>query len=200
MAYVHGLLDEGLGLDTVLIELLAPVARRLGELWEADEIDFVDVTVGTSRLQQILHHFALPPERDAGTPARRVLLLPTPTEQHTFGLLMVAEFFRREGWQVWGGTPLEERALKAMVADQWFALIGFSLSCERSVAALCATIKLVRRYSRNRCVKIIVGGPLLSGSDPASFGIEADMVVADAREAVALAESAVSHDAKRQGA
>jgi hypothetical protein len=32
--------------ESVLLDVLAPAARRLGQLWESDERDFVDVTVG----------------------------------------------------------------------------------------------------------------------------------------------------------
>ena len=32
--------------------------------------------------------------------AHRILLLPVPGEQHSFGLLLLAEFFRRAGWHV----------------------------------------------------------------------------------------------------
>ena len=66
---MHGLLDDGIPLEALLLDLFAPVARRLGTMWEADQIDFVDVTIGTSRLQQILHHFTLPMEKTPVSPA-----------------------------------------------------------------------------------------------------------------------------------
>jgi hypothetical protein len=105
-AYINVLRQRGVDTESLLLKLFAPAARKLGEMWEADAIDFVDVTVGTSRLQQLLHQFSLPAQTDATGPARRVLLLPTPSEQHTFGLLMVGDFFRRYGWEVSGGTPI----------------------------------------------------------------------------------------------
>lgn len=187
-AYVTTLIQKGVTLETLLLELLAPSARKLGQLWEDDVVDFVDVTIGTSRLQQVLHHFTLPPEKDASTPGRRVLLLPTPSEQHTFGLLMVSELFRREGWQVWGISPLETQDLPALVKDQWFALIGFSLSCERLLDTLGSTIKTVRRHSKNQSAPIIVGGPLFAQSDSLKCSVNADMAVADAQAALELAE------------
>lgn len=44
--YVEGILNRGVGIDTVMVDLLAPAARRLGEYWEEDRCDFVDVTMG----------------------------------------------------------------------------------------------------------------------------------------------------------
>lgn len=105
-AYVKYLLHRGLDLETLLLHLMAPAARRLGELWEADRIDFVDVTIGTSRLQQLLHHLTFPPRTREDDQNRHLLLVPAPGEQHTFGLVMASELFRRAGgmcmgWHRW---------------------------------------------------------------------------------------------------
>lgn len=187
--YVRVLLEKGVDLESILLQLLAPAARRLGELWEADSIDFVDVTIGTSRLQQILHHFTFPLEKRGVEPGRRVLLIPTPSEQHTFGLLMVSKFFRREGWQVYGGTPLRGEELYDLIAGQWFALIGFSLSCERYIGALGKAIETARRVSKNQAVRIVVGGRIFSEISDLNARVGADLVVGDAQEALQLAET-----------
>ncbi|WP_170937289.1 MULTISPECIES: cobalamin B12-binding domain-containing protein [Rhodomicrobium] len=196
-AYVNALLHRGVKLEAVLLQLMAPAARRLGELWTADAIDFVDVTVATSRLQQVLHRFTFEFEKSAHLPARRVLLLPTPSEQHTFGLLMVSEFFRREGWHVVGAPVLERDELRALVAEQWFALIGFSLSCERLLDTLRSTINDVRKFSKNLSVQIIVGGNIFSRSPELRPAVGADLAVGDVREAIKLAESALESSAGR---
>ena len=44
--YVDGLVARGVPLDSLLVDLLAPAARQLGEYWEDDRCDFVDVTMG----------------------------------------------------------------------------------------------------------------------------------------------------------
>jgi methanogenic corrinoid protein MtbC1 len=188
-AYINVLRQRGVDTESLLLKLFAPAARKLGEMWEADAIDFVDVTVGTSRLQQLLHQFSLTAKADVTGPARRVLLLPTPSEQHTFGLLMVGDFFRRYGWEVSGGTPISAERLPSVVADQWFALVGFSLSCERLSGLLGSTIKTVRRHSRNRAVQIVVGGQVFAENKDLGHVLGADLAVADAREAVELAEN-----------
>lgn len=192
--YVRVLLQKGIDLESILLQLLAPAARRLGELWEADSIDFVDVTIGTSRLQQILHHFTFPFEKGGVEPGRRVLLIPTPGEQHTFGLLMVSKFFRREGWQVYGGTPLHSEELYDLIAGQWFALIGFSLSCERYMSTICTAIETARRVSKNRSVQIVVGGRIFSENSDLTSRVGADLVVGDAQEALQLAETVLRND------
>jgi MerR family transcriptional regulator, light-induced transcriptional regulator len=56
-AYIVALRDRGLSMDTLFVELLEPAARHLGEMWERDECDFIDVTLGVGRLQKLLAVF-----------------------------------------------------------------------------------------------------------------------------------------------
>lgn len=196
-AYVRSLLQRGLDLETLLLHLLAPAARRLGVLWEADEISFVDVTIGTARLQQLLRTFAITPCDDDG--ARRALFLPAPDEQHTFGLLMVTELFRREGWRVTSGMDFAPEELRERIRDQSFLLIGFSLSCDRLINSLCSTIQMVRRFSKNPSVRVLVGGRVFAQDPSLRPWVGADFVAADAHEALELAEGALGKTSRRRG-
>ena len=96
---------EGQFLDSIILDLLAPTASYLGELWKTDCCSFTEVTVGLSRLRQLLRDLSPEFESEASNArhGRRALLLATPGEQHTFGLFVVEAFFRREGWDVSGG-------------------------------------------------------------------------------------------------
>ena len=128
-ACVQAMRLRGISVETIYLDLLAPAARHLGELWEQDLCDFIDVTVGLGRLQQVLRELspAFGQSNDRPANGRCALLLPCPGEQHTFGLVMVAEFFRRAGWDVAGGESGPERAPTAMAKQEWFDVIGFSL-------------------------------------------------------------------------
>jgi MerR family transcriptional regulator, light-induced transcriptional regulator len=198
-AYVKSLLQRGFDLEGLLLHLLAPAARRLGALWEEDKIDFVDVTIGTSRLQQLIHHFTFALKKKDDD-RRSALFVAAPHEQHTFGLVMVSEFFRREGWQVHGGVSMESEELRTIVAERSFALIGFSLSCDRLINTLCSTIQSVRRLSKNQSVQIMVGGRVFAQDPAVRPWVGADIVATDAREAIGLAEQAVRASALRRGA
>ncbi|NJM33975.1 MAG: cobalamin B12-binding domain-containing protein [Rhodomicrobium sp.] len=190
--YLNVLRQQGVALDSLLLNLLAPTARRLGEMWEADTIDFVEVTIGVSRLQQLLHKLTFGVAGSEDKPGPRVLLLPTPSEQHTFGLLVVSEFFRREGWDVLGVPAMGRAEIEALVADHWFAIVGFSLSCERLLDHLRSTIESVRKHSKNRSVKIIVGGNVFSECADRMHKVGADMVASDAKDALAIAQSVLN--------
>ena len=57
VAYVERLAGDTVPRSsTIFLDLLAPTARRLGEMWETDTTDFANVTLAVSRLQRIMRH------------------------------------------------------------------------------------------------------------------------------------------------
>lgn len=183
-SFVEVMRARGVPLESVFLDLLAPAARLLGELWNSDLCSFADVTIGLWRLQEVLYELTSPvrvTDRDGG--GRRVLLLPSPGDQHTFGLVMVAEFFRRAGWEVTNCTCATAADLARIVRREEFAVVGLSSSCEDRLDNLSASIKALRGASRNRGVAVMVGGaPFVAHPDWAT-GVGADATATDARQA-----------------
>jgi MerR family transcriptional regulator, light-induced transcriptional regulator len=187
--YVEGLIAQGVSLERLYLDLLAPTAQRLGELWEEDLCDFTDVTVGLCRLHQML--WELSPtfrseaqHRDHG---RRALLAPVPGEQHGFGLVMVGEFFRRAGWDVWSG-PGSSKELVEMVRAEWFAVVGLSMSCGTRLDTLASAIRAIRRASLNPAIGVMVGGRVFATHPQLVALVGADATAGDASQAVERAE------------
>lgn len=200
-AAVQSLRGRGVSVERIYLDLLAPTARYLGELWEEDLCNFTDVTVGLGRLQRVLRELSPALGRSVEHPAqgRRVLLLPSPGEQHTFGLVMVAEFFRREGWDVTGGAWAAGADAATLVGAEWFDVVGFSLGAEVHLQMLATCIAAVRHATCNRNLSILVGGPLF-GVHPEFVGrVGADGMTIDGREAPLLAESLISRGTPRHG-
>jgi len=192
-ACIEAMRSSGISVETIYTDLLAPVARYLGELWEDDLCDFTQVTVGLGRLQQVLRE--LSPafgQSNASTSGNRVLLLPGPGEQHTFGLVMVAEFFRRAGWDV-GGGPWEAGADPVvMVKREWFDVVGFSLGNVDQLDDLAVCIKNVRAAALNKSIRVIVGGPLFLANPEYVGYVNADAASTDGAQAPELAASLVA--------
>ena len=191
LAVVEALQARGAGLEQVYLELLSPAARHLGELWTDDLCDFASVTVGLCCLQQVVlesrrYFGARHGRREAG---RRILLAPVPGEQHSFGLLMVGEFFRRSGWDVSSGTGASARELVATARKQWFSMVGFTIACEQRLDALAGLIRDIRRSSRNPHLGVLVGGQLFLEQPELAVLVGADATAADGHQAVLKAET-----------
>ena len=182
--------QRGVSVESIYVDLLAPVARHLGAMWDDDRCHFGDVTVGLGRLQQIMRGLspAFGTEVDLPAGGRRVLLMASPGDQHTFGLSMVAEFFARAGWEVVGVLDPQAAGYENKVKEEWFDLVGISAGSSTRLAGLRACIAAVRRLSHNRSVAVMVGGPLFSVNPEFAEQVGADGVTTDGQHAPALAE------------
>ncbi|WP_375412361.1 B12-binding domain-containing protein [uncultured Bradyrhizobium sp.] len=183
-AYVEDLMAHGVTVESIFLDLLAPAARHLGTLWESDATDFANVTLAVSRLQRIMRRYG-ESFFDQGSQGggESILLTIIPGEQHSFGLSMVAEFFRRAGWNLCTGPFSSHQELTSVVHNHWFDVIGFSVSSDRRLDELRKDIQDIRRASRNRNVGIMLGGPMVTAHPDLVAAMGADMMSADAAAA-----------------
>lgn len=188
---VEALMAGGVSVETIYLHLLAPAARRLGTWWEEDACDFVDVTMGLWRCQEIVHALSalIPGAAPIAGNERRAFFAPAPGEQHGLGALIVEEFFRRDGWQTWSAPALDEAELVALVAGRGFDVVGLTVSVERHVSPLVRSIAAARRASRNPAVIFLVGGRVFTERPALALDIGADGTAADGAAAVKLAHS-----------
>jgi len=179
----------GMSVEAVYLDLFAPAARLLGEMWSDDLCDFSTVTVALGRLQRLLRELspAFGTEIEYPANGRRALFAQPPDEQHGFGLSMVAEFFRREGWDVFGvvGGAIEDPAMR--VRKEWADVIGLSIGSERRLDWLRKCITDVRAASRNPGLVVMVGGPIFTLHPDWVAGVGADATARDARDAPRVA-------------
>lgn len=186
---VRTLLQDGMPPDVIMMDLLAPAADTLGEMWYRDECGFVDVTVSVGRLQRILRELG---QRQSLIPGKfnspgRILVSSLPSEQHTLGLYIVAEFFYSDGWGVVIGPPTEETPTPQLVASEWFDLVAFSVSRDDALLPLRHEIATTRRRSLNPRVRILVGGHAVNEHRDAVKLLGADARATDPHDAIRVA-------------
>jgi methanogenic corrinoid protein MtbC1 len=199
LALCERLDTEGVPVESLYLNLLAPAARALHQRWESDEIDFVQVTMAVSMLERLMHRMGPTTATVDGTQQlrREVMLVPVSGSQHTLGLQMVAAFFRQAQWGVWSASSLTVGDLQHAVSQRWFDVVGFSIGAEPQVAALARSVETVRRWSKNRHVGILAGGPVLAHRPGLAAEVGADASAADALEALIAAERLVRRQAQR---
>lgn len=185
-AYVAALHQAGMTVEDIHLDLLAPTARLLGQFWADDLCDFATVTLGVAQLRRIRESLAphlvagAPPLRGAG---RSVLLVPVPGEQHVFGLEMVADFFRRAGWQAQCVPIRTVSDLTGMLRRVHIDILGLTLGGTQRMDLLAATIRRARQASRHRGMAVMVGGSAFIDHPEYAALVGADATATDAREA-----------------
>jgi len=192
-AHVRQLQREGVSNNDIFLKLIASAARCLGTWWEEDRIDFTVVTLGLLHMQQLTHelgydYHAAP--KSAG-PVRRVMLASAPGSQHILGLVMVSEFFRKEGWQVVVEIANTEAEIYQAAANEWFDLVGLSVGLVEQIPTLTALISRVKKASRNPDTPVLLGGPAFFKETVQAPSLGADGISLDALHGLELASKLV---------
>lgn len=191
--HIDSILARGVSVDSVMVDLLAPTARLLGEFWEDDRCDFVDVTMGLWRLQEVVHEIAsrAPADRVRAAGGHRALFASMPGDQHNFGAVVIDEVFRRGGWVTDRMSGAETPDLLKKVGCEWYDVVGLTISCDCHIGDLASIIVAMRNVSRNPRVSVMVGGRIFS-DDPGLAGrVGADGTARDAKLALTVAADLV---------
>ncbi len=190
-------LAQGMALDTLYLQVLAPAASLVGQWWQADSVDFSHCSVGYHHLQDLLVEYSpqfLAQSNGYVAPlGHRALMMGQPNAQHALGLMMLAEFFRRDGWSVTSASKMGRFEALSMIGNEAFDLVAISVSTRRDLPTLKKHIVQLRQRSLNPRVVVMVGGPMLA-QDPqlaATLGADfssgtADQALRDAAQQVRL--------------
>ncbi len=188
--FVDSLNEQGVTMEVIFTKLFAPAARHLGELWELDRCSFTDVTIGLSRIQQLIHEFSpffqAESERPLGTTS--ALLVPCPGEHHGLGIMLVEEYFRRAGWSVWSPNDFSDDQLVNAVKQERFDMVGISVTCELQKERMAVLIKSIKAASRNWGIVVMVGGRIFNDEPSMVAKIGADATDRDGSNAVSRFE------------
>jgi MerR family transcriptional regulator, light-induced transcriptional regulator len=202
-AHVQALVKKGVPLETIYLKLIAPAARHLKYKWLEDERDFAEVTLGLWRLQQVLREFSAAfrnkPQSATGL---RALLIPGPSDPQDlghvmFGLILLGEFFRRDGWDTWIEPKPRSRELSETIRNEWFDVVEFLADGESRLDELASSINAVRAASLNRSLGIIVCGPRFFEHPELVLLVGGDVPAADPEDGVSQAQNLVGAIASR---
>lgn len=189
LSHIEAVLARGVSVDTVMVNLLAPAARLLGQYWEDDLCDFIDVTMGLWRLQEVVHEIAcrMPADRLSAAGSNRVLFASMPGDQHSFGTVLIDELFRRAGWITDRISEAKTTDLLKRVGGEWFDMVGLTVSCDCHVEDLASVILALRNVSRNPRICVMVGGRVFSVDPDLAVRVGADGTARDAKLALKVA-------------
>ena len=192
-SYLRTLIEDGISIERIYLDLLQPVARKLGVCWENDSLDFATITLAVWHINQLMYYLSpefLHKELDLEKSRGKIMLFPSIGSQHTLGLFMLAEFFRKASWEVFADPALIEDDIFEILKDEDFQIVGISIGSydhKKSTKKLISDIRKMFGTS----LKIIIGGPLAVYETNLFRELRADGQAADAREAVILANSLV---------
>jgi MerR family transcriptional regulator, light-induced transcriptional regulator len=182
---VVGAAEEGADIRSLYEDVLAPVQREIGRLWQRDEITVAKEHYCTAVTQLVvaqLHPYVFSTPRNGW----RLVATSAQGNLHELGIRMVSDLFELEGWDTYYlGANTPHAAVVDAVAEEAADLLLVSATLDEHVDAVAGLIAAARADARTRAVPIMVGGPPFTVPDAPAVG--ADVVVRSAEEGLALA-------------
>jgi hypothetical protein len=174
---VQRLTAAGYSADTLVQDLIEPVARALGDAWLTDECTDLDLSIGLATLRRgsmdVFGHKAL--IRPTG---HSILLVTAPEEPHLLGSTLLADLFFEAGWRTDLAFPTDTAevvtAILSAKADAIDIALSDAMPRHDRVNAFRALIADCRAALPDRHLIVSVGGRAFADGP-----FTADMVGAD---------------------
>lgn len=184
--YITELLNLGMGIDLIVLELIPRIARKLGNQWASDSLSFAEVTIATGRLQKLIYSLdhLYQETRTSSSTAHSILVTAAPGSHHTLGPLILSNYFTWAGWSVLSESAPSERFIETTVASKSLTAIAVSIADYDQLDRLPKLIQSIRSKSLNPAIIVLTGGSLYN-ADAMSFGhIKADIKSSTPEEAL----------------
>lgn len=184
--YITELLNLGMGIDLIVLELIPRIARKLGNQWASDSLSFAEVTIATGRLQKLIYSLdhLYQETRTSPTTTHSILVTAAPGSHHTLGPLILSNYFTWAGWSVLSESAPSERFIETTVTSKSLTAIAVSIADYDQLDRLPKLIQSIRNKSLNPAIIVLTGGSLYN-ADAMSFGhIKADIKSSTPEEAL----------------
>jgi methanogenic corrinoid protein MtbC1 len=174
----------GVPVDDVYLDVLQPALYEIGHRWALGDLNVAQEHYATAIAQSVLD--VLSASRPRARPdGRLAIVTATPDEQHSLGARMLADFLEADGWEallLGAGPPV--RDVIELVDLERPDVVALSTS---TAGVLPGLIELTRALSELRPRPLILAGGRFWTAETSAAARElgADLVIGDAREAVA---------------
>ncbi len=191
LGLVREVLDEGMELADLYLEVLQPSLREVGRRWQLRHITVAEEHLATAGAQYLLS--TLYPQvfgESFGNRGRRLLATCVGGNMHELGIRMVADLFALDGWTTdYLGASVPTRDV-----------VDFAVKRKADVVAISATMidhlpeveELIQMLRKQTNAVILVGGRPFLTSPELAAALGADGTALDARDAIVVANNLVA--------
>lgn len=178
---IAGLRAEGIDAEAIYLKHLAGAARMLGEWWEADRVSFTQVTIASSRMFSIMRGMRHLFEPTNPAEEKTAIFASVPGEDHTMGVRMAADLFRKEGWEISLKVGMDHDALLAEIEKDPTSIVGLSISGRHSIDELSKLVVAIHICCPQ--VQLLVSGQDVEQTKPLLSLMGLDGIAVDVEEA-----------------
>ena len=155
---VQSLLDDGVDLKDIYVELFQKSLYRIGKLWDHNKLSIPEEHVSTQIIESLISRFAPMGNSNA---EKKVVVTCIDKEFHEIGAKMVSNIFENEGWKsFYLGASVPTKEIVKFVKQIDPDIIALSWSLYLNLGRFLEVVNHLTRFFPTK--KIIVGGQALS--------------------------------------
>lgn len=183
VSYLH---DQGLTNIDIIDGIIPAAARRIGEKWVTDELTFAEVTCGAARMQEMLRYLGVHEASSLceGSHCPKILLIVPKGEQHTMGVFVAADQFRRQGMTVEVAIGQDANDLKRTMSSQQFSMFGVSAASKELINPVKTIVDILKEYDET--IPVVLGGNILRIDADAQTKTNVDIATSNPSEVAKL--------------
>lgn len=154
---VQSLIEDGVNLKDIYVELFQKSLYRIGKLWDHNKVSIPEEHMATQIVESLINRFAPVGESDT---EKKAVVTCIDKEFHDIGAKMVSNVFEYEGWKTYylgASVPTKEiiKFVKQIDPD----IIALSWSLYLNLGRFLEVVDHLTRFFPTK--KIIVGGQAL---------------------------------------
>jgi methanogenic corrinoid protein MtbC1 len=155
---VQSLIDDGLNLQDIYIELFQKSLYRIGKLWDHNQMSIPEEHMATQIIESLISRFAPVGKSE---PDKKVVVTCIDKEFHEIGAKMVSNIFELEGWKTYYlGASVPTKEMMKFVKNIDPEIIALSWSLYLNLGRFLEVVDHLTRFFPAK--KILVGGQALS--------------------------------------
>lgn len=196
-AEIHRMRRDGIAISEIIDHVIPAIATLLDQRWLDDNLNFVEVTIGTARLQEtvrslVAHELSeaaadIHNRQNVGAPGcahtpRVLVVIPRP-ENHSLGAFVAADQFRRLGYDVDVAVDQHPKEIAVSVRERHYEMVGISVASRRTLAASRELVDIIRATVK-RATPIVLGGSLSDTDQDLKQATGVDHVARNVRDAL----------------
>ena len=166
--------STGMEVEELYLGYLTSAAHILGDQWQQDVLTSSQITIAATRIYAIMRGIGSNVLPDALPDGRHAVFATVPGEQHTLGVTMAADLFRRDGWLVDLKVGRRHHELIDELQRTDFAILGLSATTREAVPELIRLIAAIRISAPH--ARIVVSGRLVDVVPRLQGLVDADFV------------------------
>ena len=176
---------DGAEIETIYLGYIAGASRRLGAMWESDQVSFIEVSIGTGRLYRIIRglRHAIAPVVLKGKPRTPALFVLVPGETHSLGIEMAADLFRRDGGDVDVCIGQTHDQILGLAESRHYGAVVLVANSKRVIPAL-VQLSVALRISQP-ITPFALAGNLMDDEPEAKTLVGAELVISDISDGIA---------------